>query len=175
MLRISGFVPSPLYEFLWRAEEHITEPRRPMMYRSKPKAWAHTHTYTHTHTQTRWEEKLTPNSHISCRAMPCCAHVTLQRTYQDHDTAGHGTVWYVWINLPRVGFLRLPLGVSRLEARIFPVTRGLSRRTQHCRRTEGTQHSMCGRRGAILLGTEVRDWKWLRISCQVLLNREGCK
>jgi hypothetical protein len=64
--------------------------------------------------------------------MPWSNHVALQATSLRQDTA-----WYVWINLPRFGFFRLQSGVSRLADRIFPATRGLSRRTRHCRRRQG--------------------------------------
>ena len=46
-------------------------------------------------------------------------------------------------DVTRFGFFRLPRGVSRLAFRIFPATRGHSRRTRHCRWTAGAQHVMC--------------------------------
>jgi hypothetical protein len=46
-------------------------------------------------------------------------------------------------DLPRFGFYWLPRGVSRLAVRIFPSTRGLSRRKRHCRSTAGARHDMC--------------------------------
>jgi hypothetical protein len=46
-------------------------------------------------------------------------------------------------DLPRFGFFRLQCGVSRLTVRIFLATRGLPRRTRHCRRTAGAQYVMC--------------------------------
>ena len=88
------------------------------------------------------------NSHVPCRAVlrPCRFS-----TSQGH---GRGTALYVceltsavfrWPvgDLPRFGFFRIPRGVSRLAVRGFPVTRGLSRRTRHCRRKAGTRHGMC--------------------------------
>jgi hypothetical protein len=84
--------------------------------------------------------------------MLCSDHVALQATSQGHGIAQQWQAWtrhYVALSgrpvgdLPRFGFFGLIRGVSRLEFRIFPATRGLSRRTQHCRRTAGARHGVC--------------------------------
>ena len=60
-----------------------------------------------------------------------------------HSTAGarHGIYELTLVvyrrpagDLPVFDFFQLPRGVSRFAVRIFPATRGLSRRTRHCRR-----------------------------------------
>ena len=76
--------------------------------------------------------------------LPCSDHAALQTTSQGH---GRGTVCYASRrpvgDLSSFGFFHLPRGVSRLAFRGFPSTRGLSRRTRHCRRKAGARHGMC--------------------------------
>ena len=95
---------------------------------------------------------LKANSHVPCR-VPAVLRLCRFSTSRGH---GRGTALYVCEltsavfrrpvgDLARFGFFRIPRGVSRLAVRCFPVTRGLSRRTRHCRRKAGAQHSMCVR------------------------------
>ena len=87
--------------------------------------------------------------------LPCSEHAALQATSQGHGTARGGGTRHGMCeitsavsrrpmgDLPRFGSVRRQRGFSRLAVRIFPPTRGLLRRTRHCRRTAVARHELC--------------------------------
>jgi hypothetical protein len=87
---------------------------------------------------------------------------------QGHGTARHGMRELTYTvsrpslsDLPSFGFFRPPGGVSRSVVRIFPVTRGPSRRTRHCRSTVGTHSTASVNQRATWHG---RDVAWLCVN-----------
>jgi hypothetical protein len=102
--------------------------------------------------------------------LPCCDHAALQANSQGH--AQHGRARYGMCeitsavsrrpvsDLPNFGFFRLPRGLSRVAVRIFPATRGLSRRTRpmliptyHAGLCPGLEKSLAKWHGRSTVGT----------------------